>query len=308
MWGVAGGEGGWTGSDRDAGLAALHHAVSLGCNFFDTAWIYGRGESERMLGEVVRNEPGRKLFVATKVPPKNRAWPSKRGDRLAEIFPPDHIFEYVDKSLECLGVSTIDLLQFHVWEDEWYQDETWIRTLDQLKHDGRIVGAGISVNRWEPDNIIQTLRTGHIDAVQVIYNIFDQAPADVLFPVCEELDVAVIARVPFDEGSLTGTLNADATWPVGDWRNSYFVPENLAPTLQRVERLRKDIPAGTELSEIALRYILSHPAVDTVIPGMRSIKHVADNMKCSQRGTLTPANLATLATHRWDREPTWWSQ
>src|SRR5450830_830156 len=204
MWGVAGGEGGWTGSSDIAGMAALEHSINLGCNFFDTAWIYGRGHSEKMLGEALRNHPGKTLYVATKVPPKNREWPSHRGDRLDQIFPPDHINEYVEKSLQSLGMASLDLLQFHVWEDAWAKDESWMRVVDELKRQGLIRGIGISVNRWEPTNVVETLKTGMIDAVQVIYNVFDQAPEDELLPLCRELDIAVIARVPFDEGSLTG--------------------------------------------------------------------------------------------------------
>ncbi len=308
MWGVAGGEGGWTGSSDVSGMAALEHSIQLGCNFFDTAWIYGRGHSEKMLGEALRNHPGKTLYVATKVPPKNREWPSHRGDRLDQIFPPDHIEEYVEKSLQSLGLASLDLLQFHVWEDAWAHDESWIRVVDDLKRQRLIRGIGISVNRWEPTNVLDTLKTGMIDAVQVIYNVFDQAPDDELLPLCRELDIAVIARVPFDEGSLTGNLTIDSTWPAGDWRSSYFVPENLAATVARVESLRRALPADTQLSDVALRFILSNDNVATTIPGMRSIPHVEANMACSDRGKIEPVLMTLLRQHRWDREPTAWSQ
>lgn len=308
MWGVAGGEGGWTGASDTSGIAALHHAVAQGCNFFDTAWIYGRGHSETMLGRVLRDHPDRKLYVATKVPPKNRAWPSRRGDRLSDIFPADHIREYVEKSLAGLGTGSIDLLQFHVWEDAWADDDAWHRVVDDLKRSGVIGGIGISVNRWEPANVLATLRTGLIDAVQVIYNIFDQAPEDELFPLCRALDIGVIARVPFDEGSLTGTLTEASTWPEGDWRNSYFVPENLIPTVARVDALRRDLTSDTELAAIALRFILANDAVSTTIPGMRSIRHVDANLGCSGQAPLAPAVMDVLRRHRWDRVPTAWSQ
>ncbi len=308
MWGVAGGEGGWTGSDDASGLAALHHAVERGCNFFDTAWIYGRGHSEKMLGQVLRDHPGRKLYVATKVPPKNREWPSRRGDRLNDIFPPDHIREYVARSLEALRTDSIDLFQFHVWEDSWASDESWMRVVDDLKDQGMIRGLGISVNRWEPTNVVETLRTGLIDCVQVIYNIFDQSPDDELFPLCDQLDIGVIARVPFDEGSLTGTLTTSSSWPEGDWRNSYFVPENLIPTLARVELIKRDLPVTQELAQTALRFILSSPHISTVIPGMRSINHVDKNLACSRLGPLGQEMIRQLRNHRWDRQPTAWSQ
>jgi aryl-alcohol dehydrogenase-like predicted oxidoreductase len=308
MWGVAGGEGGWTGGDDVTGRRALQEAVDLGCTFFDTAWIYGRGHSERMLGDLVRANPGRRLTIATKVPPKDRRWPSSRESALESVFPPDHIREYAEKSLAGLGVPSIDLLQFHVWEDSWAQDSRWQDAVLGLKSEGLIRGVGISVNRWEPWNILATLKTGLIDAVQVIYNIFDQSPADELLPACADSDIAVIARVPFDEGTLTGQLRPDTVWPEGDWRNSYFVPENIVPAVQRADRLQELVPPGMTLPELALRFILEHPAVSTVIPGMRSVRHVRANVAVSD-GSPLPADLLTaLGRHRWDRAPTPWSQ
>lgn len=308
MWGIAGGEGGWTGSCDERGMEALHHAISRGCNFFDTAWIYGRGHSEKMLGDALRQHPGKTIYVATKVPPKNRIWPSRRDDRLEEIFPADHIYEYLDKSLRSLGTSSLDLLQFHVWEDSWAGDESWMRVVDDLKRQGLIRGIGISINRWEPTNVLETLKTGLIDTVQVIYNIFDQAPKDALLPLCTEFDIGVIARVPFDEGSLTGQLSVESKWPEGDWRNTYFVPENLIPTVERIGKLRKGLPYGTDLAETALRFILSEQSVSTVIPGMRSIEHIDKNLLCSDLGALDEELLEIVSPHRWDRQPTWWSQ
>jgi aryl-alcohol dehydrogenase-like predicted oxidoreductase len=308
MWGIAGGKGGWTGADDDTGHAALQEAVDLGCTFFDTAWIYGRGHSERMFGRLRRSNPGTRLYVATKIPPKDRNWPSTRESRLADVFPADHIVEYAHKSLEGLGVDRIDLLQFHVWEDAWAEDDSWQRAITDLKDQGLVEGVGISVNRWEPWNVLETLDTGLIDAVQVIYNVFDQAPEDELFPACQEKDIAVIARVPFDEGTLTGTLTTDTTWPEGDWRNSYFVPENLIPAVARVDAVKTIVPPGMTMPELALRFILHHPAVSTVIPGMRHIDRVRQNLAVSDGKPLPDDLLAELRRHRWDREPTAWSQ
>jgi aryl-alcohol dehydrogenase-like predicted oxidoreductase len=308
MWGMGGGPSGWTGADEDGKQAALQAAVDGGCTFFDTAWIYGRGHSERLLGELVRANPGRRLYVATKIPPKDRAWPSTRDSRLADVFPADHIVEYAERSLANLGLPAIDLLQLHVWEDSWAHDERWQRPLLALRDQGLIGGIGISVNRWEPWNVRKALDTGLVDAVQVIYNIFDQAPEDELVPAAAERDVAVIARVPFDEGTLTGRLTRDSSWPEGDWRNSYFVPENLAASVDRAERLRPVVPAGMTMPELALRFILAHPAVSTVIPGMRSVEHVRANLAVSDGRRLPDPVLARLRDHRWDREPTWWSQ
>ena len=304
MWGLAG----WSGSDDAESVDSLNRAIELGCNFFDTAWGYGKGHSEAILGRVVREHPAAALIVATKIPPKNFKWPSRRGFALDECFPPDHIREYAHKSLENLDLPAIDLLQFHVWEDEWAEDERWQRAMDDLKDEGVIGAVGISVNRWEPINVVDTLATGQIDAVQVIYNIFDQAPDDELLPLCEALDVAVIARVPFDEGTLTGTLTKDSTWPAEDWRGTYFVPENLAESVDRAEALRPLIPPGMTMPELALRWILADPRVSTVIPGMRKRRNVEANIAASDGQPFDPDLLERLTAHRWDRTPTSWSQ
>ncbi len=304
MWGMAG----WTGSDDEESMQSLHRAVELGCNFFDTAWAYGSGHSEHLLGELVRAYPDRKLYTASKIPPKNFKWPSRRGYTLDECFPPEHIRSYTEKSLENLGLDSLDLMQFHVWEDAWATDERWQRAVNDLKSEGLIHAIGVSINRWEPWNALDTLRTGQVDAVQVIYNIFDQAPEDQLFPVCDELNIGVIARVPFDEGSLTGTLTKDATWPDGDWRNSYFVQANLNASVDRAEALRPLIPQGMTMPVMALRFILSEPTVGTVIPGMRKVRHVEANIAASDGLGLPVDLIGKLRAHRWDRTPTDWSQ
>ncbi len=304
MWGLAG----WTGGEDAETKAALQLAVDLGCNFFDTALAYGDGISERMLGKVVQANRGKRLYTVTKVPPKNLLWPSRRGTALRDVFPPEHILQCAQTSLANLGLASVDLLQFHVWEDDWADDKSWQQPVEELKRQGMIRAVGVSVNRWEPWNVLRTLRTGLIDSVQVIYNIFDQAPEDELFPVCRELGVAVIARVPFDEGTLTGTLTRDSRWPEGDWRNTYFVPENLSASVERAERLRPLIPAGSSMPELALRFVISNPDVATVIPGMRRPAHVRSNLAASDAALLPAEVLGRLRGHRWDRTPTAWSQ
>lgn len=304
MWGM----GGWTESDDAESMQSLHRSVELGCNFFDTAWGYGAGHSEGLLGQLVRSHPDKKLYVATKIPPKNFKWPSRREYTLDETFPPDHIREYTEKCLQNLGLPSIDLMQFHVWEDGWAHDERWQRAVDDLKREGLITSMGISVNRWEPENVLEALKTGLIDAVQVIYNIFDQAPEDKLFPLCNELNIAIIARVPFDEGTLTGNLTRESTWPEGDWRNTYFVPENLNASVERAEALRPLIPDGMTMPDMAMRFILSHPTVSTVIPGMRKLRHVESNIATSDGKGLPRDLIEKLRAHRWDRKPTQWSQ
>jgi aryl-alcohol dehydrogenase-like predicted oxidoreductase len=296
-WGL----GGWTGSDDAESLRSLHRAVELGCTFFDTALAYGHGHSERLLGQVVRAHPDRRLVVASKVPPKNLKWPAKAEYPAADTYPADHIREFTAASLENLGLERIDLMQLHVWDDSWAADEGWQRAVEALKRDGLIGAFGISVNRWQPENVLKALDTGLIDAVQVVYNVFDQAPEDVLFPACRARGVAVIARVPFDEGTLTGTLTRDSRWPEGDWRNLYFSPENLAASVARAEALAPLVPGGSTLSELALRFILSCPDVTTMIPGMRKTRHVDANLAASDRGPLPPDLIAALRGHRWNR-------
>jgi aryl-alcohol dehydrogenase-like predicted oxidoreductase len=299
---------GWSGSEDEESLASLQRAVDLGCNFFDTAWGYGEGHSEELLGTIIRGNPDKKLYTATKIPPKNFIWPSRREFSLEDCFPPEHIEKYVHSSLKNAGLERFDLMQFHVWEDHWAEDDRWVKKMDELRAQGLIAAVGISINRWEPWNGVRTVRSGSIDAVQVIYNIFDQNPEDELFPACEEMDVAVIARVPFDEGTLTGTLTLDSRWPREDWRSTYFVPENLKSSVEHAEALRPLVPEGLSMPEMALRFILNEARVSMVIPGMRKLKHVQANLATSQAGPLPDELHTQLRAHRWDRTPTNWSQ
>jgi len=297
-WGM----GGWSGSDDESSKAALRRTMELGCNVIDTARAYGNGRSEALIGEVLAGWSGTAPFIATKIPPKNDQWPARADYPLGAVFPADHIRASTERSLAALGVSSLDLQQFHVWTDAWAGDERWQRAVSDLKSEGLVKTVGISVNRWEPANVVRALRTGLIDAVQVVYNIFDQAPEDELFPLCQELGVAIIARVPFDEGSLTGTMTVSDTWPKGDWRNLYFTPENLRETLARVERVKADLPAGMSLPELALRFTLHHPAVTTVIPGMRTVRHVERNLMVADGNPFPASLLAAMRRHRWDRD------
>ncbi|MBX3064866.1 MAG: aldo/keto reductase [Anaerolineae bacterium] len=304
MWGM----GGWTESDDLESAKSLDRSVELGCNFFDTALAYGNGHSEELLGALLKRHPTKTLYTASKVPPKNRRWPGKPEYRIEDVFPYEYVVESTRTSIRNLGSDHVDLIQLHVWDDSWTADEGWQRAARDLKEQGLIRSFGISVNRWQPANVIKALRTGLVDAVQVIYNIFDQNPEDELFPVCDELDVAVIARVPFDEGSLIGNLTKDTKFPQGDWRNTYFVPENLIPTVDHVEALRPLVPAGMSMAELALRFILVNKTVTTIIPGMRKLANVEQNIGTSDGKTLPADLVEKLREHRWDREPTKWSQ
>jgi len=304
MWGMAG----WTGSDDEESMQSLQLSVDMGCNFFDTAWGYGAGKSEHLLGELIRANKGKKLYTATKMPPKNFKWHARREFTLDDCFPPDHIEEYVGKSLKNAGLDYFDLMQFHTWEDSWHEDERGINKMLDLKKQGLFNAIGISLNRWEPWNGVKAVKSGLIDSVQVIYNIFDQNSRDELFPACREMNVAVIARVPFDEGSLTGTLTKESKWPEGDWRNTYFVPENLIPSVERADALKPLVPGGMTMPEMALRFILGEPTVSTIIPGMRKPVHAKSNLATSDAGPLDDDLMKELENHRWDREPTKWSQ
>ena len=304
MWGMAG----WTGSESEEVNKALDRAVEMGCNFFDTAWGYAEGLSEKILNALVKRHTDKKLYVATKIPPKNRKWPSRPEYQLKDVFPAAYITEYTEKSLKNLGIETIDLQQFHVWEDSWAQQDEWKEAIAQLTEQGKVKAWGISINRWEPNNSLQTLQTGLIDAVQVIYNIFDQAPEDKLFPLCRELNLGVIARVPFDEGTLTGTMTKETTFPKDDWRSTYFVPENLNASVDHADALKPLVPKGMNLPEMALRFILSNPDVSTTIPGMRRLRNVVANMSAGDGKELPGDLLNKLKQHRWDRETTEWSQ
>ncbi len=304
MWGMAG----WTGSEVEEVNRALDKAVEMGCNFFDTAWAYGDGLSEEILNALLKRHPEKQLYAATKIPPKNRKWPSKPAFKLNDVFPADYIIEYTERSLKNLGVETIDLQQFHVWEDGWANEDEWKEAITKLTQRGKVSAWGISINRWEPDNSLQTLQTGLIDAVQVIYNIFDQAPEDNLFPLCRELNIGIIARVPFDEGTLTGTMTKETIFPKDDWRSTYFVPENLNTSVDHADALKPLIPGEMNMPEMALRFILNNPDVSTTIPGMRKLKNVIANMNAGDGKGLSGDLFQQLKQHRWDREPTSWSQ
>ena len=307
MWGM----GGWTGSSDQQSLESLQAAVNLDCTFFDTAHVYGDGHSEQLLGQTIRANSDRRLYTATKVPPLSKQWPAPPESTLQQSYPADHVEEFVHRSLESAGLERFDLIQFHTWDDGWLRDDRWLYKLDDLRSQKIISAIGISLNRWEPWNGVRAVRTGQIDSVQVVYNIFDQNPEDELFPVCEEMKTAIIARVPFDEGTLTGTLTNESRWPEGDWRNLYFVPETLIPSVERAEKLKELLQAWNRehsgeaeitLPELALRFILTQPAVSTVIPGMRKLSHVQSNIAASDAGPL-PADLyQQLKKHRWVRK------
>jgi aryl-alcohol dehydrogenase-like predicted oxidoreductase len=303
LWGMSG----WSGSEDQQSLEALQIAVDNGCNFFDTAWAYGEGKSDALLGQIIARNKGKRLYAASKIPPMNDKWPALPSYKYQEVFPARHVFKYADLIRQKLGTDSIDVLQFHVWDDSWTNEKEFRDTIEKLKNDGVIRYFGLSLNRWEPANGINAIRSGLVDTVQVIYNIFDQSPEDELFPACEKFDIGVIARVPLDEGSLGGNMTRDTKFPAGDWRGGYFNPENLNNTMDRVDELKKIVPSGMSLSQLALRFILSNPIVSTTIVGMRKPTHVKENLATSDAGPLDASLLQQLRKHRWDRKPAPWS-
>lgn len=297
-WGLGGG---WGARDDTQAKAALQRALELGINFFDTAYVYGDGHSERLLGEVLRKweQPA---FVATKVPAKTMEWPATPKTRIEEAFPVDWTIRCVETSLKRLGLPRIDLLQLHVWTDAWVEAQEWRTAADRLKSQGKIRAFGVSTNDHEPESVLKLVATGEIDSVQVIYNLFDRSPEKALFPLCREHNVAVMVRVPFDEGSLAGVLTPDTRFHRDDWRKGYFRDGRLQETCQRVEQLKAFLRPGIPtLSALALQFVLAHPAISTVIPGMRREAHVEANCAASDGGRLTPEELERLEAHAWPR-------
>ena len=303
LWGMSG----WSGSEDQESLQAMQSAIDLGCNFFDTAWAYGEGKSDGLLGKILASNPGKRLYAASKVPPLNGRRPATAQYKYRDVFPAAHVMSYAQKIREKLGTESIDILQFHVWDDSWAEEAEFRETVEKLKDEKLVRFFGLSLNRWQPENGIAALRTGLVDAVQVIYNIFDQSPEDKLFPVCRELNIGVIARVPLDEGSLGGKMTRETKFPSHDWRAKYFGPANLAQTLTRVDELKKIVPPGMTLPEMSLRFILSNPDVGTTIIGMRKPAHVKENIAVSDAAPLDRALLQKLKAHRWDRIPQGWS-
>ncbi len=298
-WGI--GQTMWIGADDEESLRALRRSIELGVTFIDTALGYGNGHSEQLVGQVVRDVP-ETVSVATKMPPKNMQWPSRPGVHADEAFPGDWIVECTEKSLRNLGLETIDVQQMHVWSDEWVHQGDWLETIERLKRDGKIRFFGVSINDHQPANAVELVRSGAVDSVQVIYNVFDQSPEDELFAAVQEANVGVVVRVPFDEGSLTGRVTPDTEFPEGDFRNNYFRDDRKVEVWDRVQAIARGLAIATpELPEHALRYCLSHPAVSTVIPGMRSVRNVEANAAAVDNGPLSERELETLHEHRWVR-------
>jgi aryl-alcohol dehydrogenase-like predicted oxidoreductase len=299
-WGIGGT--GWIGARDDESLQALNHAIDLGLNFIDTALGYGDGHSEQLVGQVVR-ERSEEIFVATKVPPKNRQWPAPDGVAADDAYPDDHVRDCVDKSLRNLGLDSIDVLQFHVWSDEWVGHGSWLDAIEELKREGKIRHFGVSINDHQPANALKLIESGAVDTVQVIYNVFDQSPEDELLPACEQHDIGVIVRVSLDEGGLTGRITPETEFAEDDFRSRYFRGDRKAEVQKRGRAIAAELGSDEDgLAEIALRYVLSQPAVSTVIPGMRSVRNVDRNLAIADGKGLPAEQVQQLHAHRWVRD------
>lgn len=298
-WGIGGRQ--WLGGDDDESLKALRRAIELGLNFIDTALAYGEGHSERLVGQIVR-ETRHKIYVATKVPPENLLWPARPGIGIDQVFPYDYILKCTETSLRNLKAETIDLQQLHVWNPEWTSRDEWRRAFEELKKSGKVRAVGVSINDHQPDSALDLIKTGLIDTVQVIYNIFDRSPERNLFPLAQQMNIGVLARVPLDEGSLTGTITESTTFEPGDFRSFYFKGDRKKQVVEHVNALVRDLnPADGSLPEVALRFCLSHSAVSTVIPGMRRVRNAEMNTSVSDQGPLPEATLTILTRHAWER-------
>ena len=257
-WGIGGNQ--WQGGKDDESLLALHRSFDLGINFVDTALAYGEGHSERLVGQAVA-KTFHNVMVATKIPPKNRVWPATPDSKIEDVFPYRYIVESTEQSLRNLGLEQIWLQQFHVWTDEWTRTEEWRRAIEDLKASGKVRFMGISISEHEPDSALEAVKTGLVDSVQVIYNIFDQSAEENLFPLCHKMKVGVLARVPLDEGGLTGTITPESVFEPGEFRESYFRGDRKQQIAEHVKALQddlKNVPGAGPLDAATMAILRRH--------------------------------------------------
>jgi aryl-alcohol dehydrogenase-like predicted oxidoreductase len=299
--------GSWGAQKDEDSLAALHRALDLGVNFIDTAAGYGKGRSEKLIGRVLK-ERGYldRVIVATKTPPAPGEWPPTPYDRGEDRFSEKYIRENVEERLRNLKMERIDILQLHTWTRAWNRDPKPLKVLSELKREGKVRFFGISTPEHDQNSVIQPMREGLIDTVQVIYNIFEQEPASELLPAALDQRVGIIVRVPFDESSLTGKLTEDTRFEEGDFRNDYFEGDRLKRTVERVKKVEADIKgSGYNLPQAALKFALTHPAVSIVIPGMRNPAQVELNCAVSELPEIPDDLMVKLHEHNW-RKAFWY--
>src|SRR5258708_3113047 len=300
----------WVGADLEESLKSLARFVELGGNFIDTAWIYGFDDakpdehpSEQLIGKFLKQSGKRgRLILATKVPPKNMNWPALKGVSVSEVFPNDWIEKCVDDSLKSLGIDSLDLVQFHVWQDDFVDEDGWKETIQKIMKSGKVKNWGISVNDYQPTNCVRALDTGLISTIQFIFNLFHQKPTEKLFPYAKKRNIGLIARVPLDEGGLSGNFTENTTFEEGDFRSKFFTKERLKELVKRTDGLKKLLDGEAKtLSELGLRYILSFDEVSTAIPGMRKMSHVESNTSLSDGQKLSAQLMEQLKNNSWER-------
>jgi aryl-alcohol dehydrogenase-like predicted oxidoreductase len=295
--------GSWGPQKDEESIAALHRALDMGVNFIDTAAMYGNGRSERLIAKVLRERGEQdRVIVATKTPPASGPWPPSPYCRADERFSENYLRENLEERLKNLKRDCIDILQLHTWTRAWNRDPEPLELLRKLQKEGKIRFFGISTPEHDQNSVIQPMREGRVDTVQVIYNIFEQEPAAELLPAAKETGTGIIVRVPFDESSLTGKLHEDTRFSEGDFRNVYFSGDRLGRTITRVKKVEKDLrESGYTLPQASLKYVLANPAVSTVIPGMRNIGQVEKNCAVSDMVDMAEKLLITLRAHNWRR-------
>lgn len=298
-WGIGKSE--WVGASDLESKKILLKAIDEGINFFDTALAYGNGHSEKLVGEAEK-ESGKDIFIASKIPSKKKEWPAGDNSTLEDSFPKNYIIEKTERSLKNLNRDHIDLMQFHVWNDKWANKDEWKEAIEKLKKDGKVRYWGISINDHQPENGIEAAKSGLINSFQVIFNIFEQKPTVKLFPFCKRNNISIIARVPFDEGALTGNVRHDTEFPVGDFRNDYFKGKRKIDVQVRADKIWEEIKDDADtLAEAALRYIISFNEVTSVIPGMRKEKNLMANIRSISNGPLSGQLLETLKIYKWNK-------
>ncbi len=298
--------GSWGPQSESDSLAALNRALDLGVTIIDTAAGYGNGKSERTIARVLRDRgkggSASQALVATKTPPLPGAWPPSPYCKSDERYPETYLRTNVEERLEYLDTDRLDLLQLHTWTRAWNRDPRPFAVLRKLQAEGKVGLVGVSTPEHDQNCVIDLMRGGWVDVVQVIYNIFEQEPAAELLPVARECGVGIIVRVPFDEGALTGKFTDATTFADDDFRRHYFAGDRLARAARRAELVRDDL-RGTDytLAQAALKFTLAHPAVSTVIPGMRNATQAALNCSVSNLPDLAPDLIARLHRHNWRR-------
>jgi aryl-alcohol dehydrogenase-like predicted oxidoreductase len=293
--------GSWGHQKESDSMEALEVAVDQGINFIDTAAGYGDGRSERIIGEFLKGRNER-VTISTKTPPVPGKWPPSPYCRIGERYPEKYLRENLEERMRNLQTEQIDILLLHTWTRAWNDSPEALYVLQKMKSEGLVKLVGISTPEHDQNCVIQLMREGLVDAVQVIYNIFEQEPAAQLLPVALETGTGIIVRVAFDEGVLTGKYKATDTFEKDDFRRHYFAGDRLDRSVKRVERIRKAFgDSGYSLPQLALKFALSHPAVSTVIPGIRNREQALQNSEISSLPDPDEEVLMQLREHTWNR-------